>query len=51
MKSRDVQIAETLSSFFRNFGTSEQTAEAAARRMNISESMASSAAQGLRDRL
>lgn len=45
MTTRDAQIAETLSNFFRDFGTSERTVKAAARRMNISESVASSAAR------
>ena len=40
MTTRDARIAETLSNFFRDFGTSERTVKAAARRMNISESVA-----------
>jgi DNA-binding transcriptional regulator PaaX len=45
MKSRDVQIAETLAGFSRDFGTSENTVKAAARRMKISDSVANSAAR------
>jgi len=45
MTSRSDQIARTLTAFFEDFGVSDRTVKAAARRMNISESVASSAAR------